>query len=72
MARFLVSLAYRGKNYAELITALDTQNAIEFCANKCIEVAAKATGLTFEKIVRDINEDFDAYEKIPFNAQIVH
>lgn len=72
MARFLVSLAYRGKEYATLITALDKKNAVEFGANKCIDVASKATGLTFGKILWDINEYIDAHDAIPFDVEIVH
>lgn len=72
MARFLVSLAYGGKKYAELITALDEQNAIDFGANKCIEVAAKDTGKSINEIAHYINEDYKLNGYVPFSAEIVH
>lgn len=51
MARFLVSLTYNGKDYSVTTTACNENNAIEFTKAKCVEVAHKATGHYYGRIL---------------------
>lgn len=58
MARFLVSLNYKDKDYAVTGTASDKQNAIAFYNDDCINVAVKATG----------NDELDVRRNIDINS----